>query len=97
MEGGGEREIVGEGGTGPADEFETEPGPGTSKCWGNVGVAATIPISGTRATLKAAGSIGFTLAASFIETARVLAEGPARGGLPEPSAWETTTLEALSK
>jgi len=46
-DGGGESEIVGDGGTGPAEELETNSGPGISRYRGNVGVAATTPIFGT--------------------------------------------------
>ena len=54
---GGEIEIVGDVGAGPGIEGgpEVMPGPEISKFRGNVGVAATIPMSGTLATLKAAG------------------------------------------
>ena len=77
IEGGGETEKVGEGGGRPENEGElcTEPGPGTSRFRGNVGVAATTPICGMVATVKAAGSVALELAASFKETALVLVVG----------------------
>jgi hypothetical protein len=95
---GGEIEIVGDVGAGPdiEDGPEAMPGPEISKFRGNVGVAATIPMSGTLATLKAAGSVGLAVAASFIDTALVLAEGPAFGWLNDCSVGVTITLEALS-
>jgi len=100
LEGGGETEKVGSLGAGPTTEsaLEDELAPGTSRSSGKVGVAVTIPILGTLATLEAARSSGLELAASFIDTARALAGGPAReGSFLTFSAGMTTTLEALSE
>jgi hypothetical protein len=98
VEDGGEIEIVGDVGAGPGIEGEPETLPELeiSKSWGKVGVAATIPMFGTLATLKAAGSVARVVAASFTDTALVLAEGPAFGGPNECWAGVTITLEALS-
>jgi hypothetical protein len=53
---------------------------------------------GTVATLKAAGSTGFELSASFIDTALILAGVPDLGGsFPESPAGVTMTLEVLSE
>jgi hypothetical protein len=82
-EGGGDIEIVGDGGIGPKwledgtdpdGETGAESTLGTLKCLGNVGVAATTPISGICATENAAGFRCFTPPASFIETALALVE-----------------------
>lgn len=73
VDGGGDREKVGEAEPGDvASPFWFEFGSGTVRSRGKVGVAATIPISGTSATLKAAGSRALETAASFIDTALIL-------------------------
>jgi hypothetical protein len=51
---------------------------------------------GTLATLEAARSVGRAVAASFVDTALVLAEGAAVVKLEEFSAGVTIRLEALS-
>jgi hypothetical protein len=62
-----------------------------------VGVEATIPMFGTSATVKAAGFSLLEVAASFIETALVLVEGPAFGGSLSSSAGVNRTSEELSE
>jgi len=92
LEAGGVSATIGKVGLGLGIDLDA-PSPGTWRWRGNVGVAATIPISGTLATLNAAGSVDLGAAASFMETALVRAS--AFGGLfNESSGWSAIVLEA---